>query len=127
PLGTYAGFTMLRLHGARSMKIVGDGGEKVKIKPLEWMMDCLFRPKLAVELPTFRVDNSEVLEAAGIKTRGRRDRYSYTDLEPGLEKLMQLASSYEQISRQNPKLLKPVEEQTLALAYNIRMFQGLVG
>lgn len=127
PLGTYAGFTMLRLHGARSMKVIGADGEKVKIKPLEWMMDCLFRPKLAVELPTFRVENSEVLEAAGIKARGRRDRYSYTDLESGLEKLMQLAGSYEEISRQNPKLLRPVEEQTLALAYNIRMFQGLVG
>ncbi len=127
PLGTYAGFTMLRLHGARSMKIIGADGKKVRIEPLAWMMDCLFRPKLAVELPSFLVENAEVLEAAGIKSYGRRDRYSYTDLEPGLEKLMQLASSYEQISRQDPKRLRPVEQQTLSLAYNIRTFQGLVG
>ena len=36
PLGTFAGFTMLGLHGARSMEIIGKGGETVKIKPLEW-------------------------------------------------------------------------------------------
>ena len=70
PLGTYAGFTMLRLHGARSMEVIGKDGQKVRLKPLDWMLDCLFRPSLAVDLPTFRVDNSEVLDAAGIKSKG---------------------------------------------------------
>ena len=56
PLGTYAGFTMLSLHGQRSMDIIGKDGEKIRLKPLEWMMDCLFRPELAKELPTFRLD-----------------------------------------------------------------------
>ena len=49
PLGTFAGFTMLGLHGARSMEIIGEGGQKVKIKPLDWMLDCFFRPELAKE------------------------------------------------------------------------------
>jgi ABC-type transport system involved in cytochrome c biogenesis permease subunit len=127
PLGTFAGFTMLGLHGARSMEIIGEGGEKVKIKPLEWMLDCFFRPELAKELPTFRVDNSEILEAVGIDAKGRRDRYSYNDLLPGLDKMKQLAASYEQISRQDPKLLKPVEKQTLDQVYSIRTFEFLTG
>jgi ABC-type transport system involved in cytochrome c biogenesis permease subunit len=127
PLGTFAGFTMLSLHGARSMEIIGKGGETVKIKPLEWMLDCFFRPELAKQLPTFRVDNSQILEAVGIPTRGRRDRYSYNDLLPGLDKMKQLAASYEQISRQDPKLLKPEEKQTLDQVYSIRTFEFLTG
>lgn len=125
PLGTYAGFTMLSLHGARKMEIIGEGGEKVIIKPLAWMLDCLFRPELANELPTFRVDNAEVLDAVGIKSKGRRDRYSYNDLKPGLEKLKQMGSAYEEISKRDPKLLKPVEQQTLTMAYTIRNYEFL--
>ncbi len=127
PLGTFAGFTMLGLHGARSMEIIGEGGEKVIIKPLDWMLDAFFRPELAKELPTFRVDNSEILEAVGIDAKGRRDRYSYNDLLPGLDKMKQLAASYEQISRQDPKLLKPLEKQTLDQVYSIRTFEFLTG
>jgi hypothetical protein len=127
PLATYAGFKMLQLHGARSMKVEGKGGEEIKIKPTEWLMDSLFRPQFAVHLPTFRVDNSQVLEAIGVETKGRRDRYSYNDLLPGLDKMKQLAASYEQISRQDPKLLKPEEKQTLDQVYSIRTFEFLTG
>lgn len=127
PLGTYAGFTMLSLHGARKMEIIGEGGEEVTIKPLAWMLDCLFRPELANELPTFRVDNAEVLDAVGIPSKGRRDRYSYNDLKPGLEKLKQMGSAYEEISKRDPKLLKPVEQQTLTMAYTVRNYEFLTG
>ncbi|MCW1886223.1 cytochrome c biogenesis protein CcsA [Luteolibacter flavescens] len=125
PLGTYAGFSMLSLHGARKMEIIGKDGEKVSIKPLAWMLDCMFRPELADQLPTFRVDNSEVLDAVGIKSKGRRDRYSYNDLKPGLDKLRDLSVNYEQIQKQDPKQLRPVESQTLALAYNVRTYTFL--
>ncbi len=127
PLGTYAGFSMLGLHGARKMEITGEGGQEVTIKPLAWMLDCLFRPELANELPTFRVDNSEVLEAVGIPSHGRRDRYSYNELKPGLEKLKQLGANYEEISKRNPKLLKPLEQQTLTMAYTVRNYEFLTG
>ncbi len=76
PLSTFAGFTMLGLHGARSMKIEGTAGKKVSINPTAWLMDTLFRPQLAIKLPTFRIDNSAVLEAISVQTRGKRDRYS---------------------------------------------------
>jgi len=125
PLGTYAGFSMLGLHGARKMEIIGQGGKKVIIKPLDWMLDMLFRPELAKELPTFRVDNAEVLDSVGIKSKSRLDRYSYNEFKPGLERLRQLAGSYEQISSRDPKLLKPVESQTLALFYSVRTFEFL--
>ena len=124
PLSTFAGFKMLGLHGARSMKVIGRGGKQYKLKPTEWMLDTLFRPNLAVNLPTFRVDNSEVLGAIGVVEKGRRDRYSYTEIEPGRDKLIELAKSYELIEK---KQRDPVQTQTIDLAYNIRNYESLLG
>ena len=123
PLSTYAGFQMLQLHGARSMKVKGKGGEVFKLTPIEWMMDTVFRPELAVQLPTFRVDNSEVLKAIGVPVKGRRDRYSYTEISPGLGKLIELAQSYEPIDK---KKRDPVQQQTIDLAYNIRNYETML-
>ncbi len=132
PLSTFAGFTMLGLHGARSMKIEGDGGKEFEIIPTAWLMDTLFRPQLAIKFPTFRIDNSAVLEAIGVKPRGKRDRYSYEDIEPGREKLIELAQSYEAIKSSKKDAgqddtLDPVQAQTIDLAYNLRNYESLLG
>ncbi len=124
PLSSYAGFTMLGIHGARSMKVEDGRGEEHKLPPIAWLMDSLFRPQLAVQLPTFRVDNSDVLRAVDIEPKGRRDRYSYNDIEPGREKLIELAKSYEDIEKDNRD---PVQQQTIDLAYNIRNYESLLG
>ncbi|MFD2257628.1 cytochrome c biogenesis protein [Luteolibacter algae] len=123
PFSTYAGFKMLGLHGARSMKIEGENGEIFKIKPTEWLMDSLFRPELAIDMPTFRVDNSKVLEAIDVKVKGRRDRYSYSEIEPGRDKLIELAKSYEPIEKNDRD---PVQQQTIDLAYNFRNYESLL-
>jgi ABC-type transport system involved in cytochrome c biogenesis permease subunit len=123
PLSTFAGFSMLSLHGARSMKISGATGE-YKLKPTAWLLDALFRPHLAIHQPTFRVDNSAALEAIGVKTRGKRDRYSYADIEPGREKLGELAQSYGAIEA---KKRDPVQNQIIDLANNLRFYESLLG
>lgn len=123
PLGTYAGFTMLRLHGQRSMEVIDKSGKKIKLKPLEWMMDCLFRPELAKELPTFRVDNSKVLGAVGVPVKDLRDRYSYTELAPYLPKLKEAATAYSNI----PDARRKTEEtQTIEVYSNVSTFEGLI-
>ncbi|WP_035604610.1 cytochrome c biogenesis protein CcsA [Haloferula sp. BvORR071] len=122
PLGTFASFTMLSLHGARSMEIAGPDGKKLKLTPLEWMLDCFFRPELAKELPTFRIDNSEVITAVGISARERRDRYSYNELKPGLDQLKEAATTYSAI---DADLRKGVEKQTLELYSSIQVFEAL--
>ena len=124
PFSTYAGFRMLSLHGARSMKVEGKGGEVFKIKPTAWLMDTVFRPWLAVQLPTFRIDNSKVLEAISVKQKGRRDRYSYSEIVSGRNKLIELAQSYEGIEK---KKRDPVHQQTIDLAYNMRSYEALLG
>ncbi len=124
PLSSYAGFTMLGLHGARSMEVQGDDGKTIRLKPTDWMLDALFRPQFSIDQPTFRVDNSAALEAIGVKPRGKRDRYSYADLEPGREKLMELAKTYESI---DAKKREPVQNQIVDLAYNLRNYESLLG
>ena len=88
------------------------------------MLDCLFRPHMAVEMPTFRLDNADVLKAAGIEAKEKRDRYSYRDLEDGRGRLSELAASYEQIP---DKEREPAQRQLLALEYNLRTFEALIG
>jgi ABC-type transport system involved in cytochrome c biogenesis permease subunit len=65
-----------------------------------------------------------VLEAIGVKPRGKRDRYSYSDIEPARQKLIELAKSYEAIAKEKRD---PMQEQTIALAYNLREYEGLLG
>jgi len=124
PLATYAGFNMLAIHGARSMSVAGNDGKPQTLTPTAWLLDALFRPQFAVQHPVFRVDNSAVIEAIGVKARGKRDRYSYADLEPGLEKLMELASAYDPIEQKQRDAL---QQQILDLAYNVRDYEGLLG
>lgn len=124
PLATYAGFTMLSLHGARSMKIEAEDKKTIKLKPVPWMLDLLFRPQDAVRQPTFRIDNSAVIEAINVNPRGKRDRYSYSDLEAGREKLDKLAESYATIEE---KKRDPVQTQILDLAANVRTYESLLG
>lgn len=124
PLSTYAGFSMLSLHGARSMKIEGAEGKGISLKPTAWMLDALFRPRLAIQQPTFRIDNSAALEAIGVKPRGKRDRYSYADIEPGREKLGELAQSYQSI---DAKKRDPIQNQIVDLAANMQAYESLLG
>ena len=124
PLSSQAGFTMMSFHQARSMKIKGADGKMIKISPTEWMMDSIFRPKLAVDLPTFGVDNTEVLSNAGIKVDGKRGTYSYTEIEAGREKIIELALSYEKIGERKRD---PLQTQTIDLAYRIRNYEAILG
>jgi len=126
PLSTQASYLMLSMYGARSMKIKSDEGV-VKLDPTAWMLDLLFRPQMAVKLPSFRIDNSDVLEAVNLTVRGKRDRYSYEELEPGISQLMERAQAYEQKEQETKGSLDPVQKQTLALARNLRLYEAMLG
>lgn len=82
PLLTFARFQMLTFHGAVTMK-VESGGTVHKIGPVEWLLDCLFRPELADQLPIFRIDDSDILRPFGIEAEDRRARLSFNDLMEG--------------------------------------------
>ncbi|MEP4076541.1 cytochrome c biogenesis protein [Haloferula sp.] len=125
PLTTYAGFTMLRLNGERSLKLTAEeGGEEIRLKPLAWLMDIYFRPQYALQMPSFRIEDSEILRAVGVEPGDRRDRYSYEELEPGRDRLFELATGYGKIEADRRD---PMEKQVIALATNIQTYEQLLG
>lgn len=117
PFETRANYAMLQMRGDRRLTIIGKDSEKVKIGPVEWLMDVFFRPELAAQLPSFRIDNGEVLKSLGVEfdDRKKRDRYSFAELEPHLTTVMQKAGDYQELKEKGADLT-PVEEQTLDLA-----------
>jgi ABC-type transport system involved in cytochrome c biogenesis permease subunit len=123
PLDTYAGFKMLKLHGKRTMRL-SRNGERIKLTPVEWLLDTLFYPELAVDYPTFNVDNSDVIVAIGVTPhKKKRDRYSYTELQPGIERLYALAREWNAIEAKDRT---PMQAMTVNLATNINEFEYLL-
>jgi len=122
PLSTFADFTLLGLSGKRSLKL--DDGDK--LTGTAWLMDVLFFPRQAATYPAFLVQDDAVLAAIGVRVTGkkRRDRYSFDELRPGIERLYELAHEY---SRVEEKARSTVEQQVVILASNVDTFTRLAG
>ena len=56
-LDSYAIFLRLRLNGKRTFMQESDSGETINLDPMEWLLDCLFYPEVAVNNRHFIVDN----------------------------------------------------------------------
>jgi ABC-type transport system involved in cytochrome c biogenesis permease subunit len=121
PLDTFAAFKLLKLNGMRATTDL-DGN---RLTPMEWLLDCLFYPELAMQYKTFTVATWEAPEAIGISTKDktRRDRYSFREIEPGQEKLVELATEY---SKKEPKDRTAREQEIVNLANNFFDFLFLV-
>ncbi|MFK7909670.1 MAG: cytochrome c biogenesis protein [Akkermansiaceae bacterium] len=151
PFSTWAGFTMLKLHGDRDMKIIVEG-KTVKLSAEEVLLDCLFRPDLARQLPVFRIDDKEVLASLAVgdlppevrrmagmapsdnhedlvnevvKGKHRRDRYTYNELEPITPILLARA---QKIRKEQPDKNKMTSNQrhTVDLAETAWLFMQLI-
>ncbi|MDP7742664.1 MAG: cytochrome c biogenesis protein CcsA [Lentisphaeria bacterium] len=123
PFDTFAAFKMLKLHGKRTMRVVQDGAT-IKLSPVEWLLDCLFRPDTAMTHPTFAVDNYSVIVAIGLPPhKEKRSRYSYAELEPGIGRLFELAKQYSEI---NAPQRNGLQTMTVNLAANVSDFEYLL-
>lgn len=132
PLATYARFKMLSFHGALTMK-VESGGAVHKIGPMEWLLDCMFRPEVVDDLPIFRLDDAKILEFLNIETKKRRARLSFNDIqkggsadEDGLQQL--LARGRELLERreaEGEESLSDYEKKTLDFAQLVLNYTGI--
>ena len=122
PLHTFAGFTLLRFNGKRSLTTPQDE----RITPVEWLLDTLFYPETSAEYPVFLVQNAEVIEAIGIAQgeKRERDRYTFNELWPGILQLFQLAREYSAIDEKNRST---VQHQLFLLANNVDFYAQLFG
>jgi ABC-type transport system involved in cytochrome c biogenesis permease subunit len=120
PIDTYAGFKLLKLAGRRSCE-----APEGTLTPVPWLLDCLFFPEVAQTYPCFLIQDAQVLDRMGNAHEGKkkRDRYTYNELAPDLDKLFSLA---EQLSKKDEKERDSVETQVLLLAHNVREFEELI-
>jgi ABC-type transport system involved in cytochrome c biogenesis permease subunit len=120
PLHTYASYLLLRLNGKRSVET--PSGER--LEPVPWLLDVVFFPEAAAEYRSFVVQDAHAVEAIGVSTDGKKkkDRYSYSELRPGLSRLFELARKYERIEE---KARSSVQQQVYLLARNVDEYQGV--
>ena len=118
PLDTCAGFKLLKFSGRRTVKTAAG-----RLTALEWLLDCLFYPEMAHDYPVFSVNSTEVIVAMGLQPQHRkRGRYAYRALEPGLDKLFELADRY---ARVPSKTRGALENQIVNLAQNVSEYEAL--
>jgi len=121
PLSTHARFLLLRLSGKTSIK----NPEEKSLSPTEWFLNCLFYPEIAKQYPVFIVHDLSVLENLGLQGHEKkRDRYTYNELFPAREELMNQAQQYSQIP---PTQRTRIQEQVLNLADNLLAFEEIIG
>lgn len=129
PLYSFARFRMLALSGKLKLEIEvpeGENFKSVKVGPTQWLLDCLFRPDLAKELPVFLVDNTEILTALGLEVGPPRKRMSFNEILPVYDQLTARGREVEQKMRERGKdAITLQEKQTNELARQILQFMGL--
>ena len=61
PVQTVARYKLMRINNSKRLSFEVKG-EKIKVSATEWLLDCLFRPEVAKQLPIFKVNNPDVVE-----------------------------------------------------------------
>ena len=100
PLDTLARYRLLRFSGKRTIAFQNPETKKKEyLSAMEWMVITWLRPDLAKDMPVFVVDNDAAIVELGIKIgeKGKRDRYSYNELLPGRQALMDKRDEFSQI------------------------------
>ncbi|HRZ18412.1 MAG TPA: hypothetical protein P5141_12675, partial [Candidatus Hydrogenedentes bacterium] len=124
PLDTLARFTLLRLNGMRVLKAETPEG-RLRLSATEWLLDVFFRPELARTYRCFSVETGEVVAAlGGVAHTKKRDRYSYDELAPHREKLMELARTYAELPAEKRGWM---EGQIVSLGEAVALFENLAG
>ena len=82
PVHTYSRFMLMQFSGRSKVKFETKDGKTHEIEAVEWLLDSLFRPQLAAEIPIFIVDDSETVTRLGVGARSRGT--TEADRAPGL-------------------------------------------
>jgi ABC-type transport system involved in cytochrome c biogenesis permease subunit len=127
PLSTWARFTLLKMNHRSTLKLK----DERKVPSLVWALDALFHPKLARTYPIFRVENDEVVTDIGLRFEGKKkaDRYSYDELEPGRDRLVQRFSMIRmRMDERNLQMkdLSRLEQGLFLLGVNVLEFEDML-
>lgn len=121
PVSTYAGFHLLRTLGKRSFSINTPEGKK-KITPVEWMLDCMFRPELAEQYPVFLVNREEVVRQLHLPDQAdKRKKYSYAQIAEHWQEMTRAVREIRMLGEGN---LTETQKEILALSRNFDVVRG---
>lgn len=94
PFSSYADFVMLEVSGKRRALNIESDGKRHVLSPVEWALDCMFRPGYAVDYPVFLVADKSLADRLGLPDLpSMRKRYSLRDLEAKEFELMSAAEN----------------------------------
>ncbi|MBK8978068.1 MAG: cytochrome c biogenesis protein CcsA [Planctomycetes bacterium] len=97
PFLTYSRFLLLRLAERTSVAVPDEPrfGDLAgaSLEPVSWALDVMLYPAQADEYPTFLIPDRDLLDRVGLgeAAKRKRDRYSFNDLRPGIERIAQEA------------------------------------
>lgn len=121
PASTYAGFHMLRSLGKRSLSVDTPDGVK-KLTPVEWMLDCMFRPEFAGQYPVFLVNRDEVVRMLHLPDQAdKRKKYSYAQVAA---QWPELSRSIMEIGKLDEASLTESQKEIAALYRNFDVVRG---
>jgi ABC-type transport system involved in cytochrome c biogenesis permease subunit len=109
---------------ATQKPITKEGGKPVKLSATEWLLMSWFRPDIAKTVPLFKVDNSSAIEELGLKAKAKRDQYSFTEIEPARQTLMEKMGEYREIPA---KKQTPEQRMIVQLAANFLDYEMITG
>lgn len=145
PLENVASYRLLRFRARRSIWLTDNGemsdgkplvdpvtqkpitkedGKPVKLNAMEWLLMSWFRPDIAKTVPLFKVDNSSAITELGLPAKAKRDQYSFADIEPARQTLMEKMGEYREIP---PKKQTPEQRMIVQLASNFLDFEMITG
>jgi len=109
PLDTYAENVLLQFSGRRSLN---------KKPAIQWFARLLFAPEKTQDDQIFLINSPEIPMALGVEPNKKR-HYSYSQLEPGFEKLAQLAEAAKRIEEKQRAI---VEKEVIRAHQNVRLY-----
>lgn len=111
PLATFGRFHLLMLSGGTKTYWRDAEGDLQVLGSTEWILDCIFRPRFAAQMRVFLIEDDVVLQELGVpeeERRKKRDVYSYRELVPYKDKLLEKTLVADQARRD---MLEPTEVQ----------------
>jgi ABC-type transport system involved in cytochrome c biogenesis permease subunit len=144
PLENIASYRLLRFRARRSIwltengemdgkpitdpatqkHIVKDGDKPVKLSATEWLLMSWFRPDIGRLVPLFKVDNSSAITELGLTAKAKRDQYTFAEIEPARQTLMEKMSEYREIPA---KKQTPEQRMIVQLAANFLDYEMITG
>ncbi|MBN8419975.1 MAG: cytochrome c biogenesis protein CcsA [Verrucomicrobia bacterium] len=144
PLENVASYRLLRFRARRSIwltdsgemdgkplidpatqkPITKEGDKPVKLGAVEWLLMSWFRPDIGRTVPLFKVDNSSAITELGLKAKAKRDQYTFAEIEPARQILMEKMDEYRKIPSRKQT---PEQRMIVQLASNFLDYEMIMG